>query len=116
MEQNKFEIIGRINHIEINDYKNCKVAKMAVSKRIREDEYVSYWVTMFNDDAVHVYSTLKKGDSAYFTGKLSISKFVVDEKTIEKVDLIATDFKKVKYDTDKKQYVEITAEGVEDWD
>ena len=119
MEQNKFEIAGRINHTEIKDYTNCKVAKFAVSKKIGEDKYVSYWVTMFDDKAVEAEKKIKKGDCGYFSGKMSISTYTVNGQEVPKIDLIASEAKKVVYDTNQKQYIEVYEEeqkGIEDWD
>lgn len=118
MEQNKVEIIGKVNYTEIKEHTNCKVAKFSLGKRIRDDEYKSFWVTMFNDDAVKAYGLLKKGDFAYIKGKLSISTYIANKKPIDKLEIIGFEAKKVKYDTEQRKYVEITneEEGVADWD
>lgn len=118
MEQNKVELIGRVNHTELKEHTNCKVAKIGIGKKIRGDEYKTIFVAMFNDEAVKAYELLKKGDYAYIRGKLSVSTYIVDEKPIDRLEVIGFEAKKVKYDTDQKKYVEVTTdtEGVDDWD
>ena len=116
MEQNKVELIGRINYKEIKEHKTCKIVKFSVGKQIREKEWVSFWLTMFNEEGEKAYKLFEKGDYGYFTGKLSVNTYVKNEKPVNSLEFLAYDAKKVKYDTDKKEYVEVVPEGLDDWE
>lgn len=116
MEQNKVELIGKINWKNIEKKTNTTVAKFLVAKRVREGQYTSFPVTMFGDEATNAYKLLEKGDFAYFVGKLSMNEYVKDEKEVRMLEIVGLEAKKVTYDTDKKKYVEASSnEGVEDW-
>lgn len=112
MEANKAELIGRINYKDIKETTNTKVVKFLVSRKIRDNEYVSFPVTMFGDDGVKAYQSVEKGDYGHFIGRLTISSFVKDDKKIDKMEFIATSGEKVEYDTDKKDYVPAKEEAM----
>lgn len=113
MEQNKVELIGRINWSNIS-YKDSgsTIVKFLVSKKIRENDYVSFPVTMFNEAGQKAFDLLQKGDYGHFVGKLSMSIYVVDEQKKEKMEFLAFEADKVTFDADKKQFV--LAEGKEE--
>ena len=112
MEANKVELIGRINYKNIEEKTNTKVARFLVSRKFREDEYVSFPVTMFGDEAVKAYQALEKGNYGHFIGRLTMNSYVKDEKKIDKMEFIATFGEKVEYDIKKKDYVPAKEEAL----
>ena len=111
MNSNTFELIGRVNFIEIK-YTESGTAytRVGLSKKGKEDKYEKFPIVLFGEKAEAASEAIKKGDSAYFTGRIGENTYKDKEtgKEIEKHEFIAFDFKKVEYDTDKKQYVEVT--------
>ena len=107
MEANKVELIGRINYKNIEEKTNTKVAKFLVSRKIRDDQYISFPVTMFGDEAVNAFQALEKGNYGHFVGRLTMSSFVKDDKKIDRMEFIATSGEKVEYDVNKKDYVSV---------
>lgn len=111
MNSNTFELIGRVNFIEIK-YTESGTAytRVLLSKKAKDDNYDSFSIVLFGEKAEAASEAIKKGDSAYFTGRLGVNKYTdkTSGKEIEKIELTAFDSKKVEYDTEKKQYVELT--------
>ena len=105
MEANKAEIIGRINYKNIEEKTNTKVVKFLVARKVRDNEYISFPITMFGDDGVKAYQALEKGNYGHFIGRLNMSSFIRDDKKIDKMEFIATFGEKVEYDINKKDYV-----------
>lgn len=109
METNKFELVGRVNHIDYKVYENGNsTARILLSKKVGEDKYNSFNVTMFGKDAEDFADTVKKGDYAYLTGRLYPNEYKDKEgKDRKDLQLIANSFVKVAYDTNAKSYVPI---------
>ena len=109
MEANKFELTGKINWHEIKmTGKGQYVTRAFLVKKVKDDVYQSFPLTMFGDIAETFANTVEaKKDTVHVAGRLSISSYEKDGKTIEKVDLIATEFEKVVYSEKDKKYVVI---------
>lgn len=109
MNSNQFELIGRINYLDIkyNEKGSCILRILMSKKGKEENSYNSFPITMFNKTAQDFAETIQKGDSARITGKLGINKYTSKEgKEIEKLELIGNSFAKVKYDETKKEYIQ----------
>lgn len=111
MESNKFELTGKVNWHEIKmTGKGQFVTRAFIVKKIKDDIYHSFPVTMFADVAEKFANTIKaKEDSVHITGRLSISSYEKDGKTFERVDLIVSNFEKVIYSEKAKGYVAVEA-------
>lgn len=107
MEANKIELTGRVNYVDIKYNKSgMAVARTAISKKGKDDDYNTYWVTLFGETAENYANTINKGDTANITGKLAINKYEKDGKTIERLELYGDNFVKAKYDETTHKYVE----------
>lgn len=116
MHSNKVELTGRINWKDKQDKGTCIVVKFLVAKKVKDDIWASYPITMFNAEGEKAYKMLEKGDTAHFEGKLQMSSYTVKDQTVEKPDIIAFDVQKVEYDTEKREYkiLDSTSEVTED--
>lgn len=109
MEANKFELIGRVNHIEMKYFDNGTVlTRTLIGKKGKEEgEFDTFGVNLFGKTAEGFGNDVKKGDYVYITGRVSVNKYTNKEgKTQERLELIGFEFKKVKFDVDAKKYVE----------
>jgi single-stranded DNA-binding protein len=107
MNSNKFELTGRLNFIEYKALESGTViARLLISKKVKDDVYESYAVSLFNDNAEKC-SGMEKGSYVYVTGKMQINKYT-DKNGVnrEEIRLIGFDVKKVKYDEATKTFVE----------
>lgn len=111
MEQNKFELVGRVNHIGMKYLENGTIiTRVLLGKKGRnENEFDTFAVNIFGKTGEEFAEKLKKADYAWITGKVAVNKYTNKEnKTVESLELIGFDFAKVTYDTDAKRYVEDT--------
>jgi single-stranded DNA-binding protein len=110
MEANKFELTARVNFVEIKYKESGTVFTRALlSKKGKEEgTYDTFPITLFGKSAEGFAEAIKKGDTVNVTGRISISKYNKDGKDIERVDLVAFEFTKVKYDESAKKYVAIS--------
>ena len=110
MEANKFELTARVNFVEIKYKENGTVFTRALlSKKGKEEgTYDTFPITLFGKAAEGFAEAIKKGDTVNVTGRISISKYKKDDKDIERVDLVAFEFTKVKYDESAKKYIAIS--------
>lgn len=111
MEQNKFELVGRVNHIGMKYLENGTIiTRVLLGKKGRnENEFDTFAVNIFGKTGEEFAEKLKKADYAWITGKVAVNKYTNKEnKTVESLELIGFDFAKVTYDTDAKKYVEDT--------
>lgn len=115
MEANKFELTGRVNYVNIEYKENGTVFTRALlSKKGKEENtYDTYPIILFGKTAEGFSETIRKGDTVNVSGRIGISKYVKDDKAIERIDLIAFDFNKVKYDEKAKAYVKVESEAKE---
>lgn len=110
MNGNKFEIIGRLNHIEWKYLESgmC-ILRLLLSKKVKDDEYESFAVTLFNDSA-QACEHFEKGNYVYATGKMQVNKFTdKNGNKREELRLVGFEAKVVKYDEASRAYVELNA-------
>ena len=110
MEQNKFELVGRVNHIGMKYLENGTIiTRVLLGKKGRnENEFDTFAVNIFGKTGEDFANKLKKADYAWITGKVAVNKYTNKEnKTVESLELIGFDFAKVTYDADTKRYVEV---------
>lgn len=115
---NKFEILGRVNWIEIKySEKGSCFTKILLAKKLpKKDEYESFPITFFNtrngDTAERLAETVKEGDYIRVTGKLGINRYIPKGQTRvkEDVELIGWGFQKVKWDSEQNKYVDVVEE------
>lgn len=115
MQPNKVELIGFINWSDLKEYKSGKVAKFLLGKKIKDNDYRSFPITMFGDEGEAAYKKFKKGDRANFVGKLSMNIYEKDGVERKEIEIIAFEAKKVKFDEETKRYVEVGNE-LDDWE
>ena len=110
MNSNKFELTGRLNFIEFKALESgTTIARLLISKKGKGDDYESYSVSLFNDNA-NACDKLEKGNYVYVTGKMQINKYTdKNGANREEIRLIGFDAKKVKYDEATKTFVEETS-------
>lgn len=111
MNSNKFELTGRLNFIEFKALESGTViARLLLSKKVKDDVYESYAVSLFNDNA-NKCEQYAKGDYLYVTGKMQINKYTDKNGTNrEEIRLVGFETAKVKYDEATKTFVEDTGE------
>ena len=89
---NKFEILGRVNWIEIKySEKGSCFTKILLAKKLpKKDEYESFPITFFNtkngETAERLAETVKEGDYIRVTGKLGINRYIPKGQTRVKED------------------------------
>ena len=111
MNSNKFELTGRLNFIEYKALESgTMIARLLISKKGKGDDYESYAVSLFNDNA-NACEKLEKGNYIYVSGKMQINKYTDKNGTNrEEIRLIGFEVKKVKYDETTKTFVEDAGE------
>lgn len=116
METNKFELIGRVNFIDFQvKTTGTSYARILVSRKVKEDKYESFPITLFDEKAQELADNVQKGDYIYATGRLSVNTFTSkDGKKVESLQLIGSDFSKVTFDKDKKSFVKAQEEAAEE--
>lgn len=107
MESNSFELIGRVNYVDIQFKETGTIVTRTLlgKKRKNEEVFDSFAVTIFGDLAENYAEVVKKGDYVYIKGRISVNKYTKDGKEVEKLELVGYDFEKVTYDVDAKQYI-----------
>ena len=115
MNSNKFELTGRLNFIEFKASESGTViARLLLSKKVKDEVYESYAVTLFNDNA-NKCEQYEKGDYLYVTGKMQINKFTdKNGNNREEIRLIGYESAKVEYDIVSKTFVEVKGEAKQD--
>ena len=113
MNSNKFELVGNANFIDVKaTEKGSFIAKALLGIYLGKDKdgnklYDSVEVTMFGDIAERFGDSIKKKDAVYVEGRIGINKYTnKDGKEVKAYQFIANSFKKVTFDTDKKEFVE----------
>lgn len=107
MENNVFELTGKINYINVKATDGgTMITRILLSKKIKEDLYNTFSITCFNEVAEKAGDNFKKGDYVHIKGYISENKFKKDEKDKSIIaDLIASEVRPVEYDTKEKSYV-----------
>jgi single-stranded DNA-binding protein len=112
MESNKFELTGKVNWLDVKATdKGSYITRAIISKKIKDDVYHSFVITMFGDIAAKFGDNVKaKQDTVHVTGRLSMSSYQKDGKNYDKIDLIVNEYEKVVYSESAKGYVAIDTE------
>lgn len=110
MEANKFELTARVNFVDIKYKESGTVFTRALlSKKGKEEgTYDTFPITLFGKAAEEFGEHVKKGDTVNVTGRISVSKWEKEGKSTERLDLVAFEFTKVKYDEGAKKYVAVS--------
>lgn len=112
---NEFKLLGRVGKLDIEFKDNDKgtvIATISLGVKNAKGEYENFWITFFNtkkkDLAEILADTVKEGDYIRVNGKLSINKFTPDgaDKPKYQMRLIGWGFKKVRWDEEKRTYVD----------
>jgi len=109
MESNKFELTGKINHIDTkySETGKCHTNILMAKKGKADNEFQSFNIVFFDELAEEAGDLIKKGDVVNVTGKLAIKKYKTKEgNEAQCVNFCANSFSFAKYDLKKKQYVE----------
>lgn len=108
MNGNKFELIGRMNHIEWKALDSgVVICRMLLSKKVKDDVYESFSVTLFNEPA-QACEKYEKGNYIYVTGKMQMNKFTdKNGNNREEIKLIGFESKAVVYDESLRGYKEV---------
>lgn len=115
MENNKFEITGRVNYISIKYTESgTGITRVLISKKNKNEEYDAYGINLIGKVAEDIYTDIKKGDYANITGKITVNKYKDKSgKDVERLELLGFEYKKAKYDENVKGFVEDTSKGGE---
>lgn len=107
MEQNTFELTGKVTFIDLKYLDSGSIiGRILFSKKGKnEGEYDTYPVTLFGKTAEEFAEKIQKGDYANVKGRIGVNKYEKDGKKVERLELIAFEFNKAKYDTNTKSYV-----------
>ena len=115
MESNSFELIGRVNYVNLKSLSNGNtLTRVLLSiKRYKSEEYDTFPITFFAEVSQDAANRLKKGDYINVVGRLNLDKFKNKEgKDVESISLIGYSFIKVTFDKDQKRFVEVEDNAV----
>ena len=110
MNGNIFELIGRVNYLNLKALSNGNtVTRVLLSiKRYKSEEYDTFPITFFGEVSESVADKVAKGDYIHVTGRLNVDKFKNKEgKDVEALSLIANSYEKVTFDKEAKKFVAI---------
>ncbi len=111
MNGNVFELLGRVNYVNIKYVESGKaITRVLISiKRYKSEEYDTFPITFFGDMAEAVGEKVKaKEDYIHVTGRINVDKYKTkDGKDVEQLSLIGNSFEKVTFDKTKKQFVAV---------
>ena len=111
MNGNVFELLGRVNYVNIKYVESGKaITRVLISiKRYKSEEYDTFPITFFGDMAEAVGEKVKaKEDYIHVTGRINVDKYKTkDGKDVEQLSLIGNSFEKVTFDKSKKQFVAV---------
>lgn len=112
MNSNKFELIGNANYIDTRaTEKGGFITKILLGIYLGRDKegkslYESVEVTLFGETAERFADEIKKKDSVYLEGRISVNKYKNKEGIeVSKTQFIANSYTKVSFDKDKKAFV-----------
>jgi single-stranded DNA-binding protein len=113
MQSNYFELIGRVNFLDIKYSKTgLAVLTVLLSKKAKE-AYQSFELTAFAETAEKLGNEVKKGDYIRVIGYLNPQEYIDKNDTKQKkMQLAIQKFEKVTYDEKQKQYVSLDADEV----
>lgn len=108
MNGNTFELIGRVNYLNLKALNNGNtLTRVLLSiKRYKSEEYDTFPVTFFGETSEDIADKIKKGDYIHVTGRLNLDKFKSkDGRDVETISLIGNSYEKITFDRDKKEFV-----------
>jgi len=115
MNGNTFELLGRVNYVNIKYTENAKaITRVLIAiKRYKSEEYDTYPITFFGDVAEAVGEKIKaKEDYIHVTGRIGVDKYKSkDGRDVEQLSLIGNTYEKVTFDKTKKQFVTVEGKG-----
>ena len=118
MNGNTFELLGRVNYVNIKYTENAKpITRVLMAiKRYKSEEYDTYPITFFGEIAEAVSEKVKaKEDYIHVTGRIAVDKYKTkDGKDVEQLSLIGNSYEKVTFDKTKKQFVAVEGQGEPD--
>lgn len=115
MNGNIFELLGRVNYVNIKYAEKGKaITRVLISiKRYKSEEYDTFPITFFGDLAESVGEHVKaKEDYIHVTGRINVDKYKTkDGRDVEQLSLIGNSYEKVTFDKSKKQFVAVEGQG-----
>lgn len=115
MNGNVFELLGRVNYVNIKYVESGKaITRVLISiKRYKSEEYDTFPITFFGDMAEAVGEKVKaKEDYIHVTGRINVDKYKTkDGKDVEQLSLIGNSFEKVTFDKSKKRFVAVEGQS-----
>lgn len=115
MNGNIFELLGRVNYVNIKYTENAKaITRVLISiKRYKSEEYDTYPITFFGEIAEAVAEKVKaKEDYIHVTGRIGVDKYKSkDGRDVEQLSLIGNTYEKVTFNKTKKQFVAVEGQG-----
>lgn len=108
MNGNTFELIGRVNYLNLKALPNGNtVTRVLLSiKRYKSEEYDTYPVTFFGETSESVAGKIAKGDYIHVSGRLNVDKFKTKAGSdVEALSLIGNSYEKVTFDKEQKKFV-----------
>lgn len=118
MSDNSFRLVGRVGWLETKytDNGTC-ITTINLGVKKNKDTYENFFIKFLSGVEAKVKTAeiiadkVKKGDYIRVTGSLSINKFVpknsTDGKEIEQVSLLGWGFKPVRFDEEKRTFVDV---------
>lgn len=114
---NNFEIIGRVNFIDIKYLESGKVyTRVLISEKQKDDTFSTFPITFFNtkseNTAEKIAETCQKGDYIKAKGKMNVDKFT-DKfgQNREQISLMGFEFNKVVWSDAEKKYIDFYKEN-----
>lgn len=112
---NKFELLGRINWLDIKyvDSGTCFTKIILSKKKPKSDEYESFPIIFFNtkndNTAERLAESCKVGDYIRVSGQLGINRYAPKnaDKVQERIALTGWSFVPVAWDNEQNKYVDI---------
>ena len=113
-KSNEFKLLGRVGKLEMKYTESGTVlAKINIGIKNYKKEYENSWIAFFNTKnnptAELLGEEVKEGDYIRVSGALSINSYTPDdrEKPVKSIQLIGWGYKKVKWDSDKKKFIDL---------
>lgn len=118
MAENSFKLVGRVGWLETkyNDNGTC-ITTINLGVKKNKDTYENFFIRFLSGaeaktkTAELLAENVKKGDYIRVGGSLTVDKFVpknsTDGKAIEKLALLGWGYKPVKWDEEKKSFVDV---------
>jgi len=113
-KSNEFKLIGRVGKLDMA-YKETGtvLTKISLGVKKSKDTWENFWITFFNKKnhptAEILAEEVKEGDYIRVEGVLGINSYTPtgQEKPTKTIQLIGWGFKKVKWDTESKKFIDV---------